>query len=51
MPLNKIQKLPEEFDEWLEEIEKEWESIKGFKINRTDILRNMVKQFKGKFII
>jgi len=49
--LNKTQKLPDEFVEWLEEIEKEWMAIKGFEIHRTDILRNMVKQFKGKFII
>jgi hypothetical protein len=49
--MNKVQAIPIEFQEWLSEIAKNWETSKGFKINNVDILKSMVKQFKGKFII
>jgi hypothetical protein len=44
-------KDPKVFDDYLTKIQDEFEKQRGFRPPKTDIKRNMVKQFVGKFIV
>ena len=44
-------RIPPEFDVWITNIMEEFEKKRGFKPSRADILKNIVKQFKGQFIV
>jgi hypothetical protein len=44
-------RVPSELNIWVEEIQKEFQKLRGFTPNKPDIIRNIVKQFKGKFIV
>ena len=44
-------RIPLEFDGWITNIMEEFEKKRGFKPSRADILKNIVKQFKGQFIV
>jgi hypothetical protein len=44
-------RCPEEFNNWIETIRKEFKLIRGFEPTKKDLIRNIVKQFKGKFIV
>lgn len=44
-------RIPEELNIWIEDIQKEFETKRGFQPSKADILKNIVKQFRGKFIV
>ena len=48
---NESVRVPVEFDNWITEIQKEFEKKRGFSPTKPDIIRNIVKQFKGQFIV
>jgi len=44
-------KDPKIFDDWIKEIQQEFTKKRGFSPDKTDIKRNIVRQFKGQFIV
>lgn len=46
-----IIRCPKEFSLWLLAIQKEFNDRRGFFPSKMDIMKNIVKQFKGKFIV
>ena len=44
-------KIPKDMDDWIKDIQKEFKARKGFCPSKTDILKNIVIQFRGKFIV
>jgi hypothetical protein len=47
----KTVRIPIEFIEWVKVIQDEFEKVRGFRPSQMDVLKNMVSQFKGKFIV
>jgi len=46
-----IMRVPVELEKWVEDIQAEFEKIRGFKPNKPDVVKNILKQFRGKFIV
>jgi hypothetical protein len=46
-----VYRVPIEFDNWINKIIQEFEKTRGFRPSKADILRNILKQFEGKFIV
>ena len=44
-------RIPIEFEGWIKDIQKEFEKKRGFIPSKADILKNIVKQFRGQFIV
>ena len=44
-------RVPTELNDWIKEIQLEFEKKRGFTPPKPDVIRNIVKQFKGRFIV